>query len=163
MIKLTLTSGRPLYLAAGEVACVFEPAEGNSRVGLRHVGPGDSGAFIVKETPAEVDALVDEALGENMWVGKPARNEAPAGEEPSGTDGDQYGSSLMVVEDGACLDLHLLILHPNTVAIAADGLTAFALVRRGKGGPPVIVRFTFGRPHDVATSAFDGWDSATGA
>ncbi len=136
MIKLTLTSGRPLYLAAGEVACVFEPAEGNSRVGLRHVGPGNTGAFIVKETPAEVDALVDEALGEDADRG------------------------IVIVREGEYPNLmEILRRTPANASYTHDGRSAEAMVKRKPGGR-VVVNFTLAVAWDPETALFDGWADA---
>ncbi len=143
MIKLTSHTGKePIFINPGEIAFVWEgdakehDARANAILRLRPFS-WEARGVLVKETPAEVAALIEEATNEAL------------------DESDEHGP--IIVRAGEYPDLcEILRRTPGYVIYTPDGLKAIGTVKRKPGGR-VLVGFTLTVAWDPTTAVFDGW------
>ncbi len=147
MIKLTSLNGEDLiFISPGEIALVWEgnakehDARANAMLRLRPFS-WEARGVLVKETPAEVAALIEEALGA-----------ADAGTVGMGL----IGPTVLLPGDAPNFE-NMLRAAPGWVSFSNDGLKAWGTVIKGAEGW-ALVRFTLIVAWDPTTAAFDGWD-----
>ncbi len=146
MIKLTSHTGEePIFINPGEIAFVWEgdakehDARANAILRLRPFS-WEARGVLVKETPAEVAALIEEALG------------------AAGAGSERWNCLIVRGDEAPTLDL--MRLFPDTCILAADKLSAHGIVQCGDSGPQKVVRFTLLVAGETSTAVFDGWDKA---